>query len=135
MTAQLALGIYRCQAIPQAAVRAAASGAQWVDTAPNYATGRARILLAPALAAHPKAVRPRLASLTTTLRPARHGATAVRHSRSLGLGWAQWSGVMCRTGSIAGWARAGSTCCHMSVIRSWRSSRPVVAWESIWVPV
>ncbi|MEU6353153.1 aldo/keto reductase [Streptomyces sp. NPDC047072] len=52
MTAQLALGTYRCQAIPEAAARAAASGA-WIDTAPNYATGRAQILLAPALAAHP----------------------------------------------------------------------------------
>jgi aryl-alcohol dehydrogenase-like predicted oxidoreductase len=53
MTAQLALGTYRCRAIPEAAVRAAASGAQWIDTAPNYATGRAQDLLAPALAAHP----------------------------------------------------------------------------------
>ncbi|MFM9584158.1 aldo/keto reductase [Streptomyces caniscabiei] len=50
--AQLALGTYRCRAIPEAAVRAAASGA-WIDTAPNYATGRAQTLLAPALAAHP----------------------------------------------------------------------------------
>ncbi|MFJ9634722.1 aldo/keto reductase [Streptomyces sp. NPDC101175] len=53
MTADLALGTYRCRAIPEAAVRAAASGAQWIDTAPNYATGRAQTLLAPALAAHP----------------------------------------------------------------------------------
>ncbi|MEU9471313.1 aldo/keto reductase [Streptomyces avermitilis] len=53
MTAQLALGTYRCQAIPEAAARAAASGTQWIDTAPNYATGRAQDLLAPALAAHP----------------------------------------------------------------------------------
>ncbi|MGW7673800.1 aldo/keto reductase [Streptomyces sp. NPDC054775] len=53
MTAQLALGTYRCRAIPEAAVRAAASGAQWIDTAPNYATGRAQELLAPALAARP----------------------------------------------------------------------------------
>ncbi|MGW2827354.1 aldo/keto reductase [Streptomyces sp. NPDC001443] len=53
MTAELALGTYRCRAIPEAAVRAAASGAQWVDTAPNYATGQAQTLLAPALAAHP----------------------------------------------------------------------------------
>ncbi|MFJ8509630.1 aldo/keto reductase [Streptomyces avermitilis] len=53
MTAQLALGTYRCRAIREAAVRAAASGAQWIDTAPNYATGRAQDLLAPALAAHP----------------------------------------------------------------------------------
>ncbi|MGW1533854.1 aldo/keto reductase [Streptomyces aureus] len=52
MTAQLALGTYRCRAIPEAAARAAASGA-WIDTAPNYGTGRAQILLAPALAAHP----------------------------------------------------------------------------------
>ncbi|MFD9396544.1 aldo/keto reductase [Streptomyces sp. NPDC060000] len=53
MTAQLALGTYRCRAIPEAAVRAAASGTQWIDTDPNYATGRAHDLLAPALAAHP----------------------------------------------------------------------------------
>ncbi|WP_328983099.1 aldo/keto reductase [Streptomyces mirabilis] len=52
MTADLALGTYRCQAIPEAAVCAAASGA-WIDTAPNYATGQAQTLLAPALAAHP----------------------------------------------------------------------------------
>ncbi|CBG67252.1 conserved hypothetical protein [Streptomyces scabiei 87.22] len=52
MTAQLALGTYRCQAIPEAAVRAAASGA-WIDTAPNYATGQAQTLLLPVLAAHP----------------------------------------------------------------------------------
>jgi len=53
VTAELALGTYRCRAIPEAAVRAAASGAQWIDTAPNYATGRAQDLLAPALAARP----------------------------------------------------------------------------------
>ncbi|MFE1925915.1 aldo/keto reductase [Streptomyces asoensis] len=53
MTAELALGTYRCRAIPEAAVRAAASGARWIDTAPNYATGRAHDLLAPALTAHP----------------------------------------------------------------------------------
>ncbi|MFC9131834.1 aldo/keto reductase [Streptomyces sp. NPDC057099] len=53
MTAELALGTYRCRAIPEAAARAAASGAQWIDTAPNYAAGRAQTLLAPALAAHP----------------------------------------------------------------------------------
>ncbi|GAA3099399.1 hypothetical protein GCM10017687_07890 [Streptomyces echinatus] len=33
MTAELALGTYRCRTIPEAAVCAAASGAQWVDTA------------------------------------------------------------------------------------------------------
>ncbi|AIS02551.1 aldo/keto reductase [Streptomyces glaucescens] len=52
-TARLALGTYRCRAIPEAAARAAASGAQWIDTAPNYATGQAQSLLAPALTAHP----------------------------------------------------------------------------------
>ncbi|MGW4750593.1 aldo/keto reductase, partial [Streptomyces sp. NPDC004290] len=54
MTAQLALGTYRCQAIPEAAARAAASGAQWIDTAPNYATGQAQTLLAPILADRPR---------------------------------------------------------------------------------
>ncbi|MER6633455.1 aldo/keto reductase [Streptomyces sp. NPDC000987] len=53
MTAKLALGTYRCRAIPEAAARAAASGAQWIDTAPNYATGQAQPLLAPVLAARP----------------------------------------------------------------------------------
>ncbi|SOE25125.1 aldo/keto reductase [Streptomyces sp. OK228] len=53
MTAQLALGTYRCRAIPEAAVRAAASGVRWIDTALNYDTGRAQDLLAPALAEHP----------------------------------------------------------------------------------
>ncbi|WP_432189989.1 aldo/keto reductase [Streptomyces sp. Tue6028] len=53
MSAQLALGTYRCQAISEAAARAVASGAQWIDTAPNYAAGQAQTLLAPALAAHP----------------------------------------------------------------------------------
>ncbi|MGW1327966.1 aldo/keto reductase [Streptomyces antibioticus] len=38
--------------MPEAAVRAAASGA-WIDTAPNYATGQAQTLLSPVLAAHP----------------------------------------------------------------------------------
>jgi aryl-alcohol dehydrogenase-like predicted oxidoreductase len=53
VTAELALGTYRCRAIPEAAACAAASGVQWIDTAPNHATGRAQTLLAPALAAHP----------------------------------------------------------------------------------
>ncbi|MYW17036.1 hypothetical protein GT039_15915 [Streptomyces sp. SID2955] len=53
MTAELALGTCRCWAIPEAVGRAALSGAQWVDMAPNYATGRAQILLTPVLAAHP----------------------------------------------------------------------------------
>ncbi|MFE9674692.1 aldo/keto reductase [Streptomyces sp. NPDC006259] len=52
MTAELALGTYRCRAIPEAAARAAASGARWIDTAPNYAAGRAQDVLAPVLAAH-----------------------------------------------------------------------------------
>ncbi|MFD8525647.1 winged helix domain-containing protein [Streptomyces capillispiralis] len=35
VTARLALGTYRCRAIPEAAARAAASGTQWIDTAPK----------------------------------------------------------------------------------------------------
>jgi aryl-alcohol dehydrogenase-like predicted oxidoreductase len=54
VTTQLASGTYRCRAIPEGAVRAAASGAQWIDTAPNYATGRAQSLLAPVLSSRPK---------------------------------------------------------------------------------
>lgn len=53
MTAQLALGTYRCRNIPEAAARAVASGAQWIDTAPNYGTGRAQSQLAATLAACP----------------------------------------------------------------------------------
>ncbi|MFH8342888.1 hypothetical protein [Streptomyces sp. AM6-12] len=52
MTAKLALGTYRCRAIPEAAARAAASGA-WIDAAPNYATDQAQNLLAPVLATRP----------------------------------------------------------------------------------
>ncbi|MFI2206689.1 hypothetical protein ACH47Z_39390 [Streptomyces sp. NPDC020192] len=44
---------YRCWVIPQAAVRAAACGAQWVDTTTSHRTGRAQSLLASALAARP----------------------------------------------------------------------------------
>ncbi|MER8226095.1 aldo/keto reductase [Streptomyces sp. NPDC094143] len=51
MTAELALGTYRCQAIPEAAVRAAASG---VDRhRPQLRRRPCQDLLAPALAAHP----------------------------------------------------------------------------------
>ncbi|MCX4411609.1 aldo/keto reductase [Streptomyces sp. NBC_01764] len=53
MTAQLTLGTYRCRNIPEAAARAVASGAEWIDTAPNYGTGRAQSQLAPTLTAHP----------------------------------------------------------------------------------
>lgn len=53
MTAQLALGTYRCRTVSEAAARAVASGARWIDTAPNYATGQTQILLSPVLAARP----------------------------------------------------------------------------------
>jgi len=53
VTAELALGTYRCRAIPEAAAHAAASGVRWIDTAPNYAAGRAQTLLADVLAVHP----------------------------------------------------------------------------------
>ncbi|WP_432158201.1 aldo/keto reductase [Streptomyces sp. bgisy153] len=53
MTAELALGTYRCRAIPEAAAHAAASGARWIDTAPNYRAGKAQRMLAGVLAARP----------------------------------------------------------------------------------
>ncbi|MCX4500882.1 aldo/keto reductase [Streptomyces sp. NBC_01728] len=53
MTAELALGTYRCRTIPEAAAHAAASGVRWIDTAPNYAAGQAQTLLSGALATHP----------------------------------------------------------------------------------
>ncbi len=55
MTAALALGTYRVRAVEQAARTALASGAVWVDTAPNYAHGQAHLELAPVLADHPQA--------------------------------------------------------------------------------
>ncbi|MEU3356083.1 aldo/keto reductase [Streptomyces sp. NPDC037389] len=53
MTAVLGLGTHRVRAVDQAARTALAGGAVWVDTAPNYAGGRAHGLLAPVLADHP----------------------------------------------------------------------------------
>ncbi|MDG9709639.1 aldo/keto reductase [Streptomyces sp. DH10] len=50
---ELALGTYRCQDVPEAAARAAASGARWIDTAPNYGAGQAQRDLAGVLAARP----------------------------------------------------------------------------------
>ncbi|MFI6152433.1 aldo/keto reductase [Kitasatospora sp. NPDC051170] len=53
MTVRLGLGTYRCPDVAGAAQMAAARGADWVDTAPNYAGGRAEMSLAAALTAHP----------------------------------------------------------------------------------
>ncbi|MEU4655033.1 aldo/keto reductase [Streptomyces sp. NPDC023723] len=53
MTAELALGTYRCRDIPEAAARATASGARWIDTAPNYADGHAQRQLAQVLITQP----------------------------------------------------------------------------------
>ncbi len=53
MTARLGLGTYRCLDVAEAALMAAAHGADWVDTAPNYAGGRAETHLAVILAAYP----------------------------------------------------------------------------------
>ncbi|MFD4397517.1 aldo/keto reductase [Kitasatospora sp. NPDC058478] len=53
MTARLGLGTYRCLDVAEAALMAASRGADWVDTAPNYAGGRAEASLAVALAAYP----------------------------------------------------------------------------------
>ncbi|MFD8784265.1 aldo/keto reductase [Kitasatospora sp. NPDC059599] len=53
MTAWLGLGTYRCLDVAEAALMAASRGAGWVDTAPNYAIGRAEMSLAVVLAAYP----------------------------------------------------------------------------------
>ncbi|MDJ0381718.1 aldo/keto reductase [Streptomyces sp. G-G2] len=53
MTATLALGTYRVRALSQAARTALAAGSPWVDTAPNYALGRAHEELRPVLGEYP----------------------------------------------------------------------------------
>lgn len=54
MTAALALGTYRCRDVAVSAALAVAAGARWIDTAPNYAHGRAEAALRPILEAHPE---------------------------------------------------------------------------------
>ncbi|MFE7582190.1 aldo/keto reductase [Streptomyces gardneri] len=54
MTTELALGTYHCQDIPRAAAHAVTRAVSWIDTAPNYRSGRAHALLAPILARHPE---------------------------------------------------------------------------------
>ncbi|WP_369185347.1 aldo/keto reductase [Streptomyces sp. Y1] len=54
MTTQLGLGTYRCHDVAEAALMAASRGADWVDTAPNYAGGQAETSLAVILAAYPE---------------------------------------------------------------------------------
>ncbi len=53
MTARLGLGTYRCLDVAKDALMAASRGADWVDTAPNYAGGRAETSLGAILAAYP----------------------------------------------------------------------------------
>ncbi|MCH0570162.1 aldo/keto reductase [Streptomyces sp. MUM 136J] len=53
MTAALCLGTYRVRAVSQAARTALAAGSPWVDTAPNYAHGRAHEELRPVLGEYP----------------------------------------------------------------------------------
>ncbi|MGW3952384.1 aldo/keto reductase [Streptomyces sp. NPDC004752] len=53
MTAALSLGTYRVRAVSQAARTALAAGSPWVDTAPNYACGRAHEELSPLLSEYP----------------------------------------------------------------------------------
>ncbi|MYX97810.1 aldo/keto reductase [Streptomyces sp. SID486] len=53
MTAALSLGTYRVRAVIQAARTALAAGSPWVDTAPNYAHGRAHEELRPVLGEYP----------------------------------------------------------------------------------
>ncbi|WP_251061679.1 aldo/keto reductase [Streptomyces sp. ISL-100] len=50
----MGLGIYRCRDVARAAAMAAAAGADWIDTAPNYAQGQAERALAPVLARQPE---------------------------------------------------------------------------------
>ncbi|OEJ41239.1 hypothetical protein AR457_09980 [Streptomyces agglomeratus] len=54
MSVSLGLGTYRCRDVTRAAAMAAAAGADWIDTAPNYAQGQAERALAPVLAEHPE---------------------------------------------------------------------------------
>ncbi|MCL3992600.1 aldo/keto reductase [Streptomyces lavenduligriseus] len=53
MTAALSLGTYRVRAVGQAARTALAAGSPWVDTAPDYAHGRAHEELHPVLGEYP----------------------------------------------------------------------------------
>ncbi|MFJ7275485.1 aldo/keto reductase [Kitasatospora sp. NPDC098663] len=53
MTAVLGLGTYKVRDVELAARTALASGAPWIDTAPNYADGQAHRALAPLLNEHP----------------------------------------------------------------------------------
>ncbi|MFJ7180249.1 aldo/keto reductase [Streptomyces massasporeus] len=46
MTARLGLGTYRCRDVAGAAAMAVRAGADWIDTAPNYAEGQAEQQLA-----------------------------------------------------------------------------------------
>lgn len=53
MSPSLALGTHLCRDVPGAAAFAAALGAAWIDTAPNYRGGSAHHDLAPTLSTHP----------------------------------------------------------------------------------
>ncbi|MCX4758689.1 aldo/keto reductase [Kitasatospora purpeofusca] len=55
MSPVLGLGTYRVRGVGEAARTVLTAGAKWIDTAPNYAHGRAHHDLAPALAEHPTA--------------------------------------------------------------------------------
>ncbi|WP_370420117.1 aldo/keto reductase [Streptomyces sp. QH1-20] len=57
MTAALALGTYRVRNVEEAARTALRAGSPWIDTAPNYAEGRALPRLGPVLREHPGATR------------------------------------------------------------------------------
>ncbi|MGV9942780.1 aldo/keto reductase [Streptomyces sp. NPDC003401] len=52
MSARLSAGTYRCRDVPQSVVAAVDAGMAWVDTAPNYANGKAETSLQPILDAH-----------------------------------------------------------------------------------
>lgn len=71
MTARLGWGTYRVRDIGAVAAQLVAAGARWVDTAPNYACGRAQKALAPVLAEWPQVkVSTKVGYLTPEIRAA-----------------------------------------------------------------
>ncbi|MFE1610397.1 aldo/keto reductase [Streptomyces sp. DT197] len=82
MTPALALGTYRIsgEELAAAARRAASSPGSWIDTAPNYAHGRAHRLLAPVLAENPHvAIATKTGFLTGATARCAHAAGVIAH--------------------------------------------------------
>ena len=102
MTARLALGTYRTHDAPRAAEAAIGSGADWIDTAPNYRHGSAEHQLAPALAAHPQVrIATKVGFLTERRRAEALRAGALqrsdtRRTHSLHPGYVTWQAALSR---------------------------------------